>query len=71
MDQLPPGSATFAHRAKLPPGWDVHAFLATDLFKAFTGQEHPARPKPTTTRYASLRERLEDQRRRLGGARTP
>jgi hypothetical protein len=71
VDQLPIGSATTAHRARLEPGWDMHALLLTDLFKAFTGQEHPARPKPkTASRYAEKRAALEAQRRRLGGAPT-
>lgn len=54
--------------SKLDTGWDVHAFLLADLFKAFTGQEHPARPQPKSgksSRYASLRAALEQQRARL------
>lgn len=48
------------------PGWDVHAYLLADLFQAFTGEAHPARPQATATRYGDLRARLEAQKARLG-----
>lgn len=66
IEQLPPTSATARHYAK-SDGWDLHAFLLADLFQAFTGELHPARPQPQgpSSRYAQLRERLEEQKARL------
>ncbi|UVK63536.1 tail assembly chaperone [Arthrobacter phage Janeemi] len=65
IEQLPPTSATARHYAKAD-GWDLHAFLLADLFQAFTGEIHPARPKPQgPSRYAELRARLEAQKARL------
>ncbi|UIW13431.1 tail assembly chaperone [Arthrobacter phage Amyev] len=65
IEKLPPTSATARHYAKTD-GWDLHAFLLSDLFHAFTGEVHPSRPKPQgSSRYAELRARLEAQRARL------
>ncbi|UIW13268.1 tail assembly chaperone [Arthrobacter phage Crewmate] len=65
IEKLPPDSATARHYAKAD-GWDTHAFLLADLFHAFTGEVHPARPKPQgASRYAELRARLEAQKARL------
>lgn len=62
---LPPTSAT-ALRYAPAPGWDIHAYLLADLFKAFTGEDHPARPvAATTSRYSELRARLAAQKARL------
>ncbi|QOP65075.1 tail assembly chaperone [Arthrobacter phage Adumb2043] len=65
IEQLPPTSATARHYAK-NDGWDLHAFLLSDLFHAFTGEVHPSRPKPQgASRYSELRARLEAQKARL------
>lgn len=66
---LPSDSATQRRYAPVPAEWDVHAFLLADLWHAWTGKPHPSRPEPPkASRYASLRERLEAQRQRLGTA---
>ena len=53
----------------LPYGWSLTDVLLTDLFHAFTGEKHPARPKSSdggaTSKAASLRARLKAQRARL------
>ncbi|WGH21088.1 tail assembly chaperone [Arthrobacter phage Cassia] len=66
IQQLPPTSATARHFANAD-GWDLHAFLLADLFQAFTGELHPARPMPQgpSSRYSQLRARLEEQKARL------
>jgi transcriptional regulator of met regulon len=47
-------------------GWTRSELLLTDLFHAFTGNPHPARPQPKTeSRYAKLRKSLEAQKERL------
>lgn len=55
---------------QLDTGWDVNAFLLADLYHAFTGNPHPARPQPKGSeksgRYSRLREALEKQRERVG-----
>jgi len=65
---LPADSATSRRHSNTENGWDIHAFLLADLFHAFTGNEHPARPQPDahakSSRYAGLREALEAQRAR-------
>jgi hypothetical protein len=63
---LPDGSATWAARNGIDPGWDVRALLLADVFHALSGHAHPARPAPKKqSRYASARARLEAQRARL------
>jgi hypothetical protein len=65
IEQLPPDSAT-ARRYSDADGWSRLEFLVSDLFQAFTGEIHPARPKPkTASRYDSLRAALEAQKARL------
>lgn len=68
IEQLPPDSAT-ARKLSGADGWTRLEFLVTDLFHAFTGEEHPARPKPTAgssaNRYGRLRAALEAQKARL------
>lgn len=66
VHQLPADSATSRHYANAD-GWDLHAFLLADLFQAFTGELHPARPQPQgpSSRYSQLRARLEEQKARL------
>lgn len=72
---LPPESATLRALAKLPPssdGWDVHAFLLSDLYFAFTGEVHPSRPQvQKQSRYAALRSKLEAQRARMARSTPP
>jgi hypothetical protein len=63
---LPPDSAVYALRHSIPAGWGLTEFLLTDLYAAFTGQEHPARPKPESgSRASDLAARLKAQRERL------
>lgn len=66
---LPPESAVVRTASDAPTGWDVPAYLLADLFHAFTGTPHPARPTQSggskAKRYAALRARLEAQRARL------
>lgn len=70
IHHLPPESACARQLSKTEAGWDVHAYLLSDLYHAFTGNPHPARPKPEaankSTRYSTLRKALEAQRERLG-----
>ncbi|CCQ44664.1 hypothetical protein ARTSIC4J27_591 [Pseudarthrobacter siccitolerans] len=43
----------------------MNAYLLADLYHAWTGQAHPARPQPKkASRYADLRARLERQKAR-------
>ncbi len=69
LAHLPPGSAVWAIENDLPYGWTLTDVLLTDLFHAFTGQPHPARPKPSkkglASRAGDLRERLREQAARL------
>lgn len=67
MHYLPPESAVVRTASDSPSGWDVSAYLLADLFHAFTGNAHPARPtgKAKEKRYADLRARLEAQRERM------
>lgn len=65
IEQLPPDSAT-ARKYSDADGWSRLEFLVSDLFQAFTGEIHPARPKPkTASRYDKLRAALEAQKARL------
>lgn len=64
-----PAEATL-QRVGLPAsaaGWGVSELLLADLYHAFTGKAHPARPSATSRaeRYANLRSRLEEQKARL------
>lgn len=70
---LPPGSATWAAVHGVPVGWGTTEFLLADLFQAFTGEEHPHRPKASAAADASrdLVARLRAQRDRLQSAPTP
>lgn len=69
IHHLPPESACARQLSRASTGWDVHAFLLSDLYHAFTGNPHPARPKPEaaskSSRYATLRKALEAQRERV------
>lgn len=66
VDNLPPGASTWARRSRIDDGWDLHALLLTDLFRALTGQDHPARPKPKgSSRHERLSARLKAQQRRM------
>jgi len=67
VSRLPADSATARKHADVNPDWTVEAILIADLWAAWTGKPHPALPKPksASTRYASLRARLEEQRARL------
>lgn len=66
IKHLPSESATVRARSALPTGWDLHAYLLADLFHAFAGQPHPARPKASEQgRYSETRKRLEQQAARL------
>lgn len=69
VEYLPVGSATWAAQANVPYGWTLTDVLLTDLFHAFTGQEHPLRPNGTAQtaakEHTSLMERLQAQRERL------
>lgn len=69
IHHLPPESACARQLSKAETGWDVHAYLLADLYHAFTGSAHPARPKPEaaskSSRYAQLRKALEAQRERV------
>ncbi len=71
---LPAGSAVWAIENGLPYGWDLDSVLLTDLFHAFTGQQHPARPKPSkkglADRASDLRARLREQAARLAKTRS-
>lgn len=70
IEHLPPGSAVWAKRQRIDAGWSFAELLIADLYHAFTGEAHPSRPQPEDTaktgRYASLRSRLEAQRKRHG-----
>lgn len=49
-------------------GWGPAEYLLTDLFRALTGEEHPARPKrASSTKTAGLVARLKAQSERLSG----
>jgi hypothetical protein len=62
---LPPESAT-VRKLTADPGWSTEAYLLADLFAAFTGEQHPARPAPDKkSRYAEKRAALEAQRARV------
>lgn len=64
---LPSGGAVWAVSNGVPYGWTLTDILITDLFHAWTGEEHPARPKGDGPKRdaAELRARLEAQRARL------
>ncbi|QIG58545.1 tail assembly chaperone [Arthrobacter phage DrSierra] len=67
IEQLPAESAT-ARKLSGADGWNRLEFLVSDLYQAFTGEVHPARPKPTSgtsKRYDRLRAALEAQKARL------
>ncbi|MFD0044746.1 hypothetical protein ACFVGV_06100 [Pseudarthrobacter scleromae] len=65
IHHLPADSATARATGDASPGWDVSAYLLADLYHAWTGQAHPARPQPKkASRYADLRARLERQKER-------
>lgn len=70
IHNLPPESACARQLSKAVTGWDTHAYLLSDIYHAFTGQPHPARPKPdaanNSSRYAKLRKALEAQKKRIG-----
>ena len=70
---LPPGSATWSVLHNIPAGWQLTDFLLADLYQAFTGKEHPSRPKPTVAngRTASHVARLRAQRDRLAALTAP
>ncbi|WP_063045431.1 hypothetical protein [Nocardia rhamnosiphila] len=51
------------------PRWSDEAYLLADLFQAWTGKPHPARPQPRTKpgdskREALRRRRVEEKRAR-------
>lgn len=47
-------------------GWTRSELLLTDIFHAFTGKPHPARPQPDiSAHYTKLRARLDAQKERL------
>lgn len=74
MYYLPADSAVSRVLGRAPDGWDVHAYLISDVFHALSGKPHPGRPKSTPgrpSRYADLRRRLEQQRARLASTPTP
>jgi hypothetical protein len=65
---LPTGSATWSAINDIPYGWTLTDLLIADLFHAFSGEPHPARPngkKPAASRAKELAERLMQQRERL------
>ena len=69
INNLPAGSATWAVQNDIPYGWSLNDLLIADLFQAFTGEVHPARPtgkeKAESERAKQLAERLLAQRDRL------
>lgn len=58
VKHLPPQSA-LGQALGLDTGWTVGDYLLADVFKALTGKNHPARPKPTKQR----RQRVPDRKR--------
>lgn len=66
VSHLPPGSAVWTVETDLDYGWTLTDILLTDLFHAFTGEEHPARPKPKAAKKdaTSMLEKLKAQRAR-------
>lgn len=68
VEQLPAESAT-ARKLSGADGWNRLEFLVSDLYQAFTGEVHPARPKPSSgsssSRYDRMRAALEAQKARL------
>ncbi|CCQ44311.1 putative uncharacterized protein [Pseudarthrobacter siccitolerans] len=65
IENLPPESS-LVRKFGGADGWTRLEFLVTDLFQAFTGEVHPARPKPQVeSRYSKLRAALEAQKARL------
>ena len=64
LHHLPADSATHVALTDTPAAWSLQSFLLADVYAALTGEQHPARPKPKSSRYADLRERLERQRAR-------
>lgn len=77
VDHLPPGSAVWAITNGIPEGWTLSDFLLTDLYAAFTGEEHPARPSSKSKSHAEanraseLAQRLRAQRERLAASQDP
>ncbi len=66
--QLPEGSATWAKRAQVPPGWTTQTWLLADLFHAMSGEKHPARPVPSQSGEGRKYDRtaaLLDHKRRM------
>lgn len=69
---LPAGGAVWALSNGVPYGWTLTDVLIADLFHAWTGEEHPARPRGGSERRdaAELRSRLEAQKARLAARRS-
>lgn len=69
LTYLPADSATWAVRNDIPHGWTLTDLLVTDLFQAFTGEVHPARPtgkeQAESERAKQLAAQLLAQRERL------
>lgn len=65
IQRLPGDSLLVIHGNGGRPRWSDEHYLIADLFRAWTGQEHPARPKPAPTRESRERARkvAEIQRR--------
>jgi hypothetical protein len=71
VSALPIESATVRKLAE-DPGWSVEAYLLADLYLAFTGEEHPARPRPKSTGKSQHAEKvaaLKAQRARVDAER--
>jgi len=69
IHNLPPGSSVWAISNDIPLGWTMSDFLLADLFHAFSGEAHPARPtgkeKSAQARVKQVASKLLQQQQRL------
>jgi hypothetical protein len=70
VQYLPPGSAIWAQQTGIAYGYTPTDLFVADLFHAFTGEEHPERPRsgsraPSSSRAKEAAARLLAQRERM------